>query len=174
MALKTKIELLVEGLRTTTLERGVQRTLHSIASALAWPSGTTSSTADEVWSDTRTVAAGVDDNLQLDSLAQLDDADNTLRTVTFTKIKLLAIRNTSAADYLAVGGGSTGAGAADAFAGANYPLAADNDLIHVGAGGLFLWMDPDGVDVTNGATDILNLRGITSSQTYELVLIGND
>ncbi len=172
MAVSTKIALKVEAAQSFTLDQGTTKALHLTEEALSWPSGTGSGLADEVWSDSRTVNSGADDNLELDNLSQLDSGGNTLRTVQFDKVKLVFIRNTSATDSITIGGGSTGAGAADAFAGTGYPFVADNDTADVSAGGGWVWFDVDGVQVTNGATDILNVHGNTSNQTYEIVIVG--
>ena len=78
----------------------------------------------------------------------------------------------SAANYLAVGGGTNGASAADAWALAGGPFSADSTIIHIPAGGGWLWYDPAGVAVTNATADILALGGVTTTQSYEIIIVG--
>jgi hypothetical protein len=167
VSVSTTIDLRVEAARSVSLDQGTSKQLHQLIRKLQWPSGTGTSEANEVWSDSRSVNAAADDDLELDSLSQLTAAGATERSVAFTVVKVVAIRNTSAADYITVGG----AGAAS-WAGAGYMLTDDSDLIAVPAGGLLLWVDPVGKAVTNSHTDTLRISGVTSTQTYEIVLVG--
>ena len=167
MSVSTTIDLRVEAARSVALDQGSSKQLHQLLRTLRWPSGTGTSEANEVWSDSRSVSAAGNDDLELDSLAQLTAAGATERTVAFTVIKVIAIRNTSAADYLTVGGAG-----ASSWAGAGFMLTDDSDLIAVPAGGLLLWTDPAGKAVTNGTADTLRVSGVTSTQTYEIIMIG--
>lgn len=167
MSLSTLIDLKVEAVRSVALDQGTSKQLHQLLRTLRWPSGTGDSEADEVWSDSRAVNAAANDDLELDNLSQLDAAGGTERSVSFGNLKVVAIRNTSAADYLTVGGASTAS-----WAGAGFMLTDDSDLIAVPAGGLLLWTDPVGKAVTNTSADTLRVSGVTSNQTYEILLVG--
>jgi hypothetical protein len=113
------------------------------------------------------VNAAANDDLELDSLTQVDSAGATVRSVVFSVVKAIFIKNTSTADRIEVGGvGAT------AFAGAGYPFKDDSDIACIPAGGHWSWSSPDGVAVTNGATDILRIAGVTSNQTYTIWING--
>jgi hypothetical protein len=42
----------------------------------------------------------------------------------------------------------------------------------VSAGGFLLWTDPAGVAVTNTSADVLNLQGVSATQTYDIIIMG--
>jgi len=165
--LKTDIKISAFGALAFAMDTGGAKESHDFEYEVQWPSGTAASQANQVWSDTRTVNAAANDDLELDSLTQTDDAGATVRSVSFSVVKGLFIKNTSDADRIDVGGvGAT------AFAGDGYPFKDDSDIICIPAGGHFSWSDPDGVAVTNGATDILRVAGVTSNQTYTIWING--
>lgn len=173
MALQTKLSLLVEAVRSATLDRGSLKEGHAVDFSAVWPSGTSDSQANEVWSDERTVNAAAHDNLDLTSLTQLDSGGSTIRSgVTFSVIKAVFVYNTSSSGYLVVGGGTDGAAAADAWALAGGMFSSDASIVHVPAGGCLLWSDPAGVAVTNSSADILHFGGITANQTYRVIIVG--
>ena len=161
----------LSGSEVQTLDKGAGSIRHAIEQSANLPSGTADGQVNEIWSDTRTLAVG-SENLELDNLTQLDSAGATMRTVAFAVVKGIVVRNTSASGRIALGGGTTGAGAADAFAGAGYPFAADASEVDIPFGGCWSWYDPVGVAVTNAATDILHVEAFTATQTYEIVIIG--
>jgi hypothetical protein len=167
-ALTTDIQISGSARLSFALDKGSAKEVHDIVTSLQWPSGTSDSQADMVWSDSRTVNAAANDDLELDNLTQVDDAGATVRSVSFAVVKGIIIRNTSSADRIDIGGvGAT------AFAGSgDYPLQADDDVAQCSAGGTYVWIVPGGGAVTNGATDILRISGITSNQTYDIWIIG--
>jgi len=175
--LTTKILARVIGTRKVAFGLGTQSFPATLEESLDWPDGSGASQADEMWTkEDGSVAAGAHDNWDLKALPHEDTDDDTERTIDLANIKLLFLRNTSSSDYLVVGGGTDGAGAADAWVdavGTEGWLADDSDLIHVPAGGCLLMAFPSGVTVTNATADILHIGGITSTQTYELMLIGD-
>lgn len=152
-----------------TLDQGSILRRHLVELKASYNEGTGSGEVDEVWSDERTVNAGADDDLELDNLTQVDADDATVRTVAFAKVKGIFIRKITATDYLKVG-----AAGATAFAGADdYPFADDTDIAQVvGENGLFLWLNPEGATVGNGTADVLRISGVTTNQTYQIVIIG--
>lgn len=136
--------------------------------------GSASGQISQQWTDERTLAAGVHDNLELDSLpaATLDPRG---AGEAFTKVKLIAIKKVDAGDYLQIGGGTDGGGDAVAFAGTDdFPFVADDDMAQVvGENGLWLWWNPEGADVTAGVADLFHIEAITSEQTYQIMILGN-
>ena len=172
MALASKLNLRLEATRTIALDGGTQKSLHAWEEALAWGTGTAASQADEVWSDKATVGSGAFTNLDLKALAQLDTGAVTLRTVDFAVIKGVFIRNLSASGSLKVGGGTGGASAADAWALAGGMFETDASIVSIPFGGGLFWYDPAGVAVTNSTADILALGGVSATQTYEIIIIG--
>jgi hypothetical protein len=159
---------------TWTLDQGnLGGNSHKVDATVSVAAGTAASEIDLVWSDSRSLAVGTE-QLELDNLTQLDSAGATLNARTFSVVKAILIRNTTASGLLTIGGGTGGAGAADAFAGAGYPMVADSDKIDIPFGGFFFWYDPAGAAVTNGATDVLEVEATTATQTYEIAIIGED
>lgn len=172
MTLLTDISIGVNAVRSDTLDLGTNTARHALELALRWASGTGSSEADAVWSDTRTVNAAAHDNLDLTSLTQVDSSGTTVRTVAFAVIKAILIVNTSTSGYLAVGGGTDGAAAADAWALATAPFSTDASIGHIPFGGAWFWCDPTGVAVTNTSADVFRIGGVSANQTYKIVIIG--
>lgn len=175
--LTTSILARIQGTRKVGMGLGTQVYPATVEENLAWPDGTAVSKANEMWTDDAgSVAAAAHVNLDLFSLGQVDDDGAAVRSVSFAKIKALLIRNTSAANYIKIGGGTDGTGvAADAWidaVGTEGWLADDSDFIHLPAGGCLLLEFPSGVTVSNGTSHILHLGGITSTQTYEIIVIG--
>lgn len=171
MPLNTQVKLTLTATRTLTLDQGSVTEPHRVDYDVTWPDGTAVSQADEVWSDRRTLAIG-GESLELDALPQTTSAGGAMRTVAFGVVKGIIIRNTSTSGRLVIGGGSTGAGAADAFAGTGYPFATDAAEAEIPFGGAWAWFDPTGVAVTNGATDILRVEAVGAQQTYEIEIVG--
>ena len=170
MTLQTNFSVAVEAVRATTLDKGVAKDLHQVAMELAWATGTAVSTADEVWSDSRTITAGAWANHVLDALPQLDNAAATQRTVDFAVIKLVFIRNISTAGNIIVAGGTNNGSAADAWALTGGMFVSDASMTAVPFGGGLLWYEPTGVAV--GAGEILSIGAVGSNQTVEAIIIG--
>jgi len=172
----TKIDLQITGTRGTAKDTGSETGNNSITVALAWASGSGTSQADEIWSHGDSIIATAFDNWQLDSLAQLDADDATIRTVVFANVKVLIVKNTTAAGtagYLLLGGGTDNGSAADAWAGVDTAFATDASINTVIPGGAFVWVSPVGGTVTNTSKDVLSLGAITSTMTYEIICIGD-
>lgn len=135
--------------------------------SLTWPDGTSTSEADEVFIDKSvelTVAASPDD-IDLNSLGQVDGDDDAVRTVNLAKVKAFWIQNESSTGSLEVGGA-----AAQAWTGM---LKAANDVLVIPAGGSVLIVLPAGVAVTNGVADTLRLTAVGATQTYTIMLVGD-
>ena len=135
--------------------------------SLTWPDGTGASEADEVFIDksvSLTVAASPDD-IDLNTLDQVDGDDDSVRTVDLAKVKGFWLENESSSGSLEVGGA-----AAQAWTGM---LKAANDVLIIPAGGAALILMPAGVAVTNGVADTLRLTAVGATQTYTLLLLGD-
>nr|MBC8425163.1 hypothetical protein [bacterium] len=104
-----------------------------------------------------------------------DDGDATGRTISLAKVKTLAIRNTSSAGSLLVGGGTNQTPDADAWidGGTEGWLTADASLLRIAAGDAICLTFRAGVTVTNNTSHILSLQGIGSTQTYEILVTGD-
>lgn len=126
-------------------------------------SGTGSGSADMVWSDTRTINAS--SNEDLDLAAALTGPLGT--TLTFAKIKGLLI---------AAASGNTNNVRVTRPASNGVPLfLAASDGIDVLPGGCLLWFAPGaGVTVTASTGDLINVANSSSgtSVTYDVVIIG--
>lgn len=125
--------------------------------------GTGADQANQVWTDTRTLASNANETLDLN--ASLTNALGA--SVTFTKVKLILIRNKACTTTLSVG-----ATAANQFVA---PFGDATDLVKVAPGGIFLLTAPDatGLAVAAGSTDNLKIANSTgASCDYDIVLIG--
>jgi hypothetical protein len=128
--------------------------------------GTGASQASQVYQDNGSLGASASTNIDL--AGSLTNAFGA--TITFTKIKLLAIRASTAnnvANNLQVT-----RPAANGFV---WFLAA-SDGFYLAPGATFIWFDPAGVAVTAGTGDILTLTNGAGSNTitYDLIIVGVD
>jgi hypothetical protein len=127
-------------------------------------SGTGANQADLVFSDTRTLAASANEDLDL--AGALSSAFGS--TLTFAKVKLV---------YIAAASGNTNSVRVTRPASNGVPLfLAASDGLDVRPGGVFLWMAPDAtaVTVTAGTGDLINVANSSSgtSVTYDVVILG--
>jgi hypothetical protein len=175
--LATEITMRLKGTQAQIQAGGTALLQAQIQKLLEWASGSGTSQADELWHSSSSVVAAAHTNLDLTNLTQLDSAGATVRSsIAFANVKAILIANTTAAatgGYLAVGGGTDGAAAADAWAGVTTPFAADAAITPVPAGGAFMWCNPVGGTVTNSTADILHLGAVSFDQTYEILVIGD-
>lgn len=129
--------------------------------------GTGAAQASQVYQDTGSLGASASASIDLaGSLTNIFGA-----TITFTKIKLIAVRATStnnAANTLAVIRGSSN----------GVPLfgAASGGFAGLNPGAWFIYYDPTGITVTAGTGDILTLTNNagTNTITYDIVIVGTD
>ena len=170
-----KILARIIGSEIITLDTGNVGGQHTITQDVAYAAGTASSEVDLVWSDSRTLPIGTE-QLDLTNLTQLDSAGATVNARIFSKVKAIMFVNTTAigtAGALIFGGGTGGAGAADAWAGNEHPSATDASRFVLTPGGSAHWTIPAGAAVTNASQDILEVQAIGAEMTYEIVIIGN-
>jgi hypothetical protein len=156
---------------------GSSSVVERLRSLYTFPDGTDPGEADAFWADVDTVAAGAIDALELDNLAALPG----IGAVTFSKIKGIAVANKSASGYLTLGGGSGGSTTpnadswSDTDAGVDgSPFSADGSFIRVGAGDVFVWTAKAGIPVVNTTADKLGIEGFVATQSYEILVWGND
>ena len=128
--------------------------------------GTGSGQASQVFSDTRTLTASATENLDL--AGSLTNAFGT--TLTFTKIKLIAVKAAAAnnaSNAVQVARGSSN----------GVPLfLAASDGVALNASDIFLFYSPTGVTVTASTGDILTITNSagTNSVSYDIVIVGTD
>ena len=135
--------------------------LYQILSTLS--NGTGANQASQQWSDTRTVTTGATDSLDL--AGSLTNAFGV--TLTFTKIKVLLVK-------AATNNSTTLQVTRPASNGVVLFLAA-GDAIVLQAGAWLLWFDPNGIAVTAGTGDLLNIVNTAgNSANYDIVIIGTD
>ena len=126
--------------------------------------GTAADQANTLWSDTRTLADGANEELDIHDGTISNNFGNPL---TLTKLKGLYIRNNSADANLLIGGGAT------------TPIGifsdAANDKLKLPPEGenLFIAPNVDGVDVTtNSHIKIAHDGTGTATLTYDIIVIG--
>lgn len=175
--LGTDILMRLKGVQSWIQPGGTAVLPAQIQKALTWASGSGTSQADELWHDSNSVAAAAHDNIDLTNLTQLDSAGATVRSsIAFANVKALIISNTTSTatgGYLSVGGGTDAAPAADAWSGVTTPFTDDTDLVNIPAGGAMMWVAPAGGTVTAATADVLCISGVTQTQTYEILVIGD-
>lgn len=137
----------------------------SVASSYAFANGTGANAANEVISDTRTLAASASADYDLSGVQT--DAFGTV--VAFTKIKALMIKAAATNTNDVVVGGAALNGAISFFGDAT-------DKIKVKPGGMLMLVAPDanGYAITAGTADLLTIANSagTTGVTYDIVVIG--
>ena len=132
----------------------------------AFSSGTGADKINNQFFDLRSLADGA--NEELDLSGGLTDALG--NTITFTKVRMFAIRSTSTnTTNLTIGGA-----AANAF---DDWVSAAADSIELKPGGVLLLMAPnvDGYTVTGGSADLLKVVNAAGAiATYDIVIFGEE
>lgn len=128
--------------------------------------GTGASQASQVYQDTGSLGPSASTNIDLaGSLTNIFGA-----TITFTKIKLLAVK-ASAANNVA-NNLQVSRGASNGF----IWFLAVSDGFYLAPGAFAIWYDPAGVAVTAATADIITLTNGAGTNTiaYDLVIVGTD
>lgn len=131
---------------------------------LPFTDGVAANQANQMWADTRTIAASTSENIDLAGVI----VNGLGQTVTFTSIKAIMIVAAAAnANNVVIGGAASNA----------FPLFGDaTDTISVRPGGCFLITDfnANGYAVTPATGDILKIAnsGAGSTVTYDIIIIG--
>lgn len=169
-----KTQITVSGVDSSALDLGQVALRHALSAQTDWPDGSAVGSIEAIWSDRRTLAAAAGENLDLNALIQAYAAGGAVKSIVLDKVKAIYLEITSAVPgLLTIGGGSTGAGAADAWAGAGTPFAADGTLLQLQAGsGLFVWQNPVGGAVTAVTSHILRMEASGLEVTYDIVILG--
>lgn len=163
MALISQLTARVAGTLTSELDLATAAVPLDYRSRLDLASGTGSGQADMMWSDTRTLAAS--SNEDLDLAGSLTGPLG--GTLTFAKLKAIIV---------AAAAGNTNNVQVTRPASNGVPLfLAASDGIAVLPGGFFFWAAPGaGVTVTASTGDLINIANSSSgtSVTYDIVIIG--
>lgn len=163
MTLQTTIDVNLTGLLAAALDLGAAQYAPTINKRITLLTGTGNGQADQIFTDTRTVAASGTDALDLAGSLSGPIGG----TLTFVKVKGLLVRAASGnTNNVRVNRPSTN----------GVPLfLAASDGIDVLPGGLLLWVAPNaGVTVTPATGDLINIdnSGSGTSVTYDVVIIG--
>lgn len=163
MALDTNLKIDLASTLTSALDLVTATVPLSYQKRVAMATGTGTNQADKIFSDTRTINASSNEDLDLAGV--LTDALGS--TLTFVKLKGLLIAASSA---------NTNNVRVTRPASNGVPLfLAASDGIDVLPGGLLLWVGPAaGVTVTAATGDLINVANSSSgtSVTYDVVIIG--
>lgn len=165
MSLTTRVGVTLDATQYAARDLGTARFPVKYAKALQLATGTGANQADQLWSDTRTIAASGTDPLDL--AGSLVDALGT--TLTFARVKGLIV-------YAAAGNVNDvviGGAASNTFVG---PFVDATDKVKVRPGGLLVLMAPAAtaypVTASTGDQLLIANSGGTTSVTYDVVIIG--
>lgn len=167
MALSAKLTVGLAAKQTTTVDFGTPEANLTKNYALSLANGTAAGQADRIFTDTRTLGASANEDLDL--AGTLTDAFGT--TVTFAKVKAIIIGAASGnTNNVIVGGAAT-----NAFV--NWVGAATH-TVTVRPGGVLALLtgsaDLNGYGVTAGTGDLLRVTnsGAGTSVTYDIAIVG--
>jgi hypothetical protein len=165
MSLTTAINILFNILNTKVDDLSTISDPITIDRTISLADGSGANQADVIFRDTRTLADGANEVLDLYASGSLLDAFGTALTI--ETLKVLYLKNKSSDATLLVGGGTTPIG-----------LCADaTDIIKIPPGGILIWSAPDatGLDITTNKNLKLEHDGTgSSSMDIELIAIGVD
>lgn len=167
MALTTKLNLGISAVESTALDLGGKTTDVGKKYALALANGVAAGQADRIYSDTNTLAASA--NVDIDLAGTLTDPYG--QTITFAKVKGLIVAAAAGNTNNVIVGGA----AATQFA--SWVGAATHTVTVRPGGVLALFTgsaDANGYTVAAGTTDFLRIAnsGGTTSVTYDIWVIG--
>jgi|TARA_R100001530_G_scaffold124435_2_gene92632 hypothetical protein len=159
---KTDFTLTLKAKEEESNDLGTSRMTHNLAVSSFFAAGSTASKFDRVYSDSGSAAGSA---VAIDVLGGLSSV-LTGDAGSFVTLNGILIRNksTTSTEILSIGGGSN-------------PIVgcwgATGDLIKLGPGGTFVWLDPvDGVTPVAGTGDILTLDPGSDTISYDVVLLG--
>lgn len=165
MALVSKIVLSINATLTNALDLTSPAAAHSIKKTINLATGVAVDQADKIFSDTRTLGAGANEDLDLAGV--LTDPFGIV--MTFAKVKMLYVfADADNGAYIQVGG-------AVATQFVNW-VANATDIVNVCPGGMLLLATPTlaGYAVGAGASDFLRITNSDggAGATYDIVIIG--
>jgi len=145
-------------------DNGAHEFLIDLAAALT--NGTAVGACDKVWFGDRTLAGSASEDHDL--AGSLTDALGA--ALTFAKVKLIVVKNTSTTDGVDLSVGPVTA--ANGFGiGTFWNAAADKSICP--ANGMIFVYDPNGAAVTAGTADLLTcIARAASTTTYKILIIG--
>jgi len=154
------LQILATENSSSDLSTTVRRT--NVSESLTFTNGTGANQAEIVWSDSRTIGAGADDQLFLESL------DDGRGTVGFSAIKLVYVKNTGTVSLTITGG--------DPLVWAAGPLGLEvGSTISVPAGGVLMLTNASAAGwVVDGELEQIPLSNVseTVAAAYDIILIG--
>lgn len=164
MAFNGTLETNFRGVLSGTPDNGTTEHRFDNKGNYPFTDGTGTNQANNVWSDTRTLASGASENLDLAGVL----TGMLGGTATFSCIKALRVRAAAGNTTSLLVGGA----ASNGFAGCFGDL---TDTVKVKPGGEFLWIDPSaaGEAVTAGTGDLLKIaNGSGAAATYTIEILG--
>lgn len=163
MALTTNIKVDITARETGSFDLGQRSANHSLSIAKQLLSGTASGQADVAWSDTRTLAASANEDLDLAGTLA-----GAFGNAVFVKVRAIIVTADAGNTNNVVVGGA----AATQFVG---PFGAATHTIAVQPGNVFaVTATGAGWTVAAGASDLLRIAnsGAGSSVTYSILIVG--
>lgn len=162
MTVKTDLALALSVKEEESNDLGNTRGVFNFDLAKFFASGTGSNQFDRVYTDTQTASGSAVTYDVLGALSSVLTGD----AISFVTLCGIFIKNksTTSTEVLSIGGGSN-------------PIAglwgAGGDLVKIGPGGLFVWLDPvDGITPVAGTGDILQIDPGADTIAFDLVLLG--
>jgi len=166
MSLASSIKLAFNCRFTTARDLSTTVDPLNIDRSITWTDGDAADKADMIFHDTRSLADGANEELDLYASGSLTDPHG--GALTIEKLKLVYLYNTSSDATLLVGAATAN----------QVNLFSDgSDILEIPPGGKFLWTAPGaaGLDVTTDKFLKLEHDGTGSSALeYEIILIGCD
>ena len=161
-SLNALIRLLISATYIKDLDLADPKDVLALNFEQAFAPGTGSGLADLMFRDTRQLADGASENLDLSgSLSSAFGA-----SLLFAKVKVLIIKNLSAAQILSVGGAAS--------LGFVSWVGDPTDIVKVGAGGFLCLVNPAGYAVTAGTADLLKILNSAGAVCdYDIIIIGS-
>lgn len=158
----SRLAISLSALLSDSLDLSTVRDDLSKSYSLDLANGSGAGQANQVFHDTRTVASGATDSLDLAGVLQ-----NAIRqSVVFTAIKLVIVK--------AAAGNTTILSVTRPAANGVPIFAAASDACPVGPNGVFVWCSPGaGVAVTAATGDLLDIvNAAGASATYDVIVVG--
>lgn len=165
MPVTTNIKVSVDANQTGSIDLAPLSAVHSLPFTKLLTSGTGSGQADLVWSDTRTLSASANEDLDL--AGALVGAFGA--TTTFVRVKAILVVADAANTNNVVVGGAAATQFVGPFGAATHTIAIQpGNAFFISATGATAW------PVTAGSTDFLRVAnsGAGTSVTYSIVIVG--
>ena len=166
MSLSATLNILFNCINTKALDLNTARDILALTGGVTFTDGTGANQADTLFHDTRTLADGANETLDLYASGTLTDAFGDALTI--ETLKALYIKNNSTDANLLIGAAAVNA----------IGLFSDSsDILKLPPGGELVFIAPDatGVDITTNKNLKIAHDGTGSSDlTYDIIVIGVD